>query len=150
MLQNDPMTPAYPQLIQVLRDAYAIDYNTRLLVGSEHAKFLIVDPHGTRAAAVIDDGAVALWSVTTGLPGPRLSSDSKSATALAFSPTGAFLATAQQVVSVWDASSGEEVAHFTDQTAAEVVDLAVSIDGKRVLSLDKDGNAEVWGRRRQV
>jgi hypothetical protein len=58
-------------------------------------------------------------------------------------PDGAFLATAQDLIGVWNTSTGEEVTHFA-RTGREISQLAVSLDGKRVLSLDKDGAAEVW------
>jgi WD40 repeat protein len=143
MLPGNLTASAYRQPMQVLRDAYAVDHGARLLVGSEQARSFVVDPHGTRAAAVTGDGAVKLWSVATGLSGPRLSSNSQSSTALAFSSDGSFLATASSVISVWNTSSGQELAHFA-RTETAISDLAISRDGKRVLRLDKDGNAEVW------
>ena len=85
-----------------------------------------------------------LWNLATGLPGPHLSNYGESPTAIALSSDGSFLATAASTISVWDTSSGQETVHFDAQTEASISDLAVSSDGKRVLRLDKDGNAEVW------
>jgi len=147
LLPGKTDTRAYSQAMQALRDAYATDYGARLLVDSGDARSLVIDAHGTRAAAVTADGAVKLWNVATGSPGPHLSNASESPTALALSSDGSFLATAASTISVWDTSSGHEAEHFDAQTAASIGDLAVSLDGKRVLSLDKDGNAEVWDSR---
>ena len=142
MVPGDETSPGHKQLMSVLRDAYSNDYNARLLVGSDDAKLFVLDAHGTRAAAVAGDG-VALWNVATGLPGPRLLTGGAAPTALAISSDGAFLVTAQDLIGVWNTSAGEEVTHFA-RTGREISQLAVSLDGKRVLSLDKDGAAEVW------
>lgn len=146
-VSSDTTSKPYLLAMQTLRDAYAVDHNARLLIDSEDAESFVLDTHGTRAAAVARDGTVKLWSVITGLPGPHLSSDSDSPSALAFSSDGNFLVTAAKTISVSDTASGQDLWHFNAPQTASTSALAVSRDGRRVLSLDEDGNAQVWDAR---
>lgn len=67
---------------------------------------------------------------------------------LAFSPDGAWLASASedQTIRIWDAATGRE-AHTLRGHTDRVVSVAYSPDGTRVASAGEDGSVRVWDAR---
>jgi WD40 repeat protein len=104
-------------------------------------------PDGRRIATA-GDGAVQVWDAATG---QKLTA-AKGASA-AFSPDGQHLATAgptapgtekrTSVVKWWDAATGEELRAFGTQEL-EIILLAITPDGRRVVAVDANGTVKVW------
>jgi WD40 repeat protein len=63
---------------------------------------------------------------------------------LAFSPDGRRLAAAQEAaITLWNATSGQELLSLRDH-ARDLIRLAFSADGQRLLSAGGDGVVKVW------
>ncbi len=89
--------------------------------------------------------AVRLWDLSTGAPGPSLQGHADFLTAVAYSPDGLLLASADfgGDVRVWDAQSGAKVQAFSAH-AGRASCLAFSPDGKRLVSAGGDGVLSAW------
>jgi WD40 repeat protein len=104
-------------------------------------------PDGRRVATAAD-GVVQVWDAATGRKQIAVKGD-----AVAFSPDGRHLATAgpaapgtdkrTSVVKWWDAATGAEVRTLGTQEL-EVLLLAVTPDGRRVVSVDDYSTVKAW------
>jgi WD40 repeat protein len=104
-------------------------------------------PDGQRIATA-SDGVVQIWDATTGKEQVAVKGVS-----VAFSPDGRHLATAgpaapstdkrTSVVKWWDAATGKEVRTF-GTNELEVLLLAITADGRRVVAVDASSAVKVW------
>jgi WD40 repeat protein len=104
-------------------------------------------PDGQRVATA-GGGVVQVWDAATGVKGVAAKGDHA-----AFSPDGRHLATAgavapgtdrrTSVVKWWDAATGEEVRTLGTQEL-EVLLLAVTPDGRRVVAVDNSSTVKAW------
>jgi WD40 repeat protein len=129
----------------------------RALAPGKHLEALALSPDGRAlVAAVIDPRTralerVASWSPETGEEGRPFAlppNQFVNVLALAFSPDGRLLAgtTADRVVTLWDARTGEE--RFRLQSHANRIGaLAFSADGQRLASGGQNGPVKVWDTR---
>jgi WD40 repeat protein len=102
---------------------------------------------GGQVHAAAGDGGFRVWDRATGREVRRFGGPAGAAGA-AFAPDGWAVSSGQDgTVRVWDAATGREVRHFAGYTPT-VVALAVSADGKRLLSLDQGPTLRLWDAER--
>ncbi len=118
-------------------------------------------PDGTRiasstgfaqSAAGITPGFVEVWDVESGQPVAQIVPEGRPGQLEQVAPRLAWLddetiltGGSSGEVHVWDAASGQESDDSYDEGAGEfVVDISVSADGDRVLSISQSGTARVW------
>ena len=102
-------------------------------------------PKGTLAASSQLDGTVILWNTTTGKAVRTLRGEvdpnGLAAPGMAWSADGRFLATAAGTLAVWDVKTGAKL--WSREGFGWSWALALSPDGKRVLTGDTEGNVTV-------
>lgn len=152
---------AYGGLDGVVR---LLEINTRGGVGNEIAleghtglvRDLVFSPDGTRLVSGSMDGTARLWTLGDEAAGEAIvlgAEGDEPVLAVAFSPDGAFVATAGggedaenegNAISLWDAASGDLLATLPGDAGA-ITDLAFSPDGTRFASIGENGVLMVWG-----
>lgn len=118
----------------------------------------VFSPDNRTFAVANDNGTVSLWETLSG--NERLQVSSGRCTALAFSPNGKMLVTAgySGKIDFWDAATGKKLAErrsyqpgtpmdlalpgIMDQTS--IASLAISADGKTLVSGSNDTTALIW------
>ncbi|MGH7170950.1 MAG: hypothetical protein ACRELG_11785 [Gemmataceae bacterium] len=140
----------------------AVPYEAGILVGDMKTKkairkircnfglwLLLLSPDGKRVAAAgsrLDSdgvrtvGDAALWSTDTGEQVRRFP---KGCSALVFSPSGDLITGAGRTIFLWDGQTGAERAHI-DTEHPEILALAVSADGKMLVSGGADKTIVLW------
>jgi WD40 repeat protein len=102
-------------------------------------------PDGRLLATTCDDG-LRVWEVATGAQLAAVSERLGYTSALAFSPTGRWLAAGgnDDIVHVWDTSTWREL-DVGDAHAGQVTRMQVAPDGAHLLTMSfVDGTARVW------
>jgi WD40 repeat protein len=105
------------------------------LGGHEDVVFgLAFDPAGRRLASASFDKTVRVWDLATNRPAQTLTGHSDFVYAVAFSPDGQWLATASKDRTVKLVEAGTGKSRFTFSLDQEVLAVAISPDGKHVVS----------------
>jgi WD40 repeat protein len=88
---------------------------------------------------------IKIWDSGTGKPLLAIHGHLGTASGLAFSPNGTFMASSgtDQAVRIWDAATGQEVRTLVGHTNL-VLDVTFSSDGKRLASASDDGTVKIW------
>ena len=123
----------------------------RLALTGHEARVLSAafNPDGTRLATIGDNGTTIVWDRSTGeellrLPGTTKPSDLVTDQRVAYDPTGALLAAADdQLVRLYDASTADLV-RTLDGDATDVTALAFDREGARIASGASDGTVSIW------
>jgi hypothetical protein len=103
-----------------------------------------ISPDGETIASGSHDGTVKLWQARTGAAIAALAGHAGTVGAVAFSPNGRTLYTADAAaVHVWDVSTHVEQRKLVGHTA-QVSSVAVSRDGTRLVSGGFDGTVRLW------
>ena len=101
-------------------------------------------PDGRWLATGSDDGRVVVWEVETGRDVYTLVGHSWPVTAVAFSPDGRRIASADyQSIKFWDVRTGEDVFTLRGHSAG-ILGLAFSPDGNRIASAGTDMTVKIW------
>jgi RNA polymerase sigma factor (sigma-70 family) len=104
-------------------------------------------PDGTTLAAGEEEGAIAIYDVSSGKERCRCSlSDDSGTRALAFSPDGATLAlggTGRKAIRFFDTATGKALRRHTGHQD-EIMAAFLAADGKSVISAAKDGVIAQW------
>jgi WD40 repeat protein/DNA-binding XRE family transcriptional regulator len=89
--------------------------------------------------------AVKLWEAGTGKEIRQFTSHTGWVTGAAFSPDGAYIATASfdKTARLWDAKTGQEIRQFIGHTDG-LWAVAFSPDGKTIATASTDGTARLW------
>lgn len=143
------------------RTCAAFDPNGRLASSSVDGSVQIWDLSlpvevGSFATLLLPPGLDHLpdvWRATTSLPTLILPAHEGRAMSVAFSPDGAYLASAGMdgIIKFWDARTFEQVAPLRGHRSS-IYDLAFRPDGKRLASVGSDAVIRVWdvAQRRQL
>jgi WD40 repeat protein/serine/threonine protein kinase len=107
---------------------------------------LMFTPDGRHLVAVNDDGAVSAWELATGRGTRDFGGTLTDISSAAFSPDSRRLALADAgTVRVWDATRGQELRTFRENSRGPVGALAFAPGGKRLALVGGDGLAvELW------
>jgi WD40 repeat protein len=103
-------------------------------------------PDGNVLASSHTDGDIKLWDVASGQLLQSLKADSYAVYSLAFTPDGALLA-AQSVFTIylWEVSTGKVARSLKGlSTSISFSAMAMSPDGRQIVSGDNDGSVRVW------
>jgi WD40 repeat protein len=119
--------------------------------GKGHTDFITAvafSPDGKRLATSSFDGTVRVWSASDGKELLRLRIGAKDfIEGVAFSRDGRQIVTAggtgDNTIRVWDLATRKEIARFVGHSAP-VLAVAVTPEGKKVLSSAKDGTVRLW------
>jgi WD40 repeat protein/serine/threonine protein kinase len=108
---------------------------------------LAASPDGRRLALGVRDGIIDLWDVAQGKAIGPLQGTTRRVASLAFSPDGAWLASAgeygESTVRVWDVSA-LELLHVVNVQQGYVYSLAFSPDAGTFASGGDDGTVKIW------
>lgn len=103
-----------------------------------------LSPDGRRMATAGQDRVLRIWEMATGAPVGQPVPHEYQMTAVAFSPNGLRVVTANEgSVRIWDTESGSAVAPPM-QHDDRVMHVVFSADGTRVLTASTDRTARVW------
>ena len=104
-------------------------------------------PDGRRLALGVRDGIIELWDVAARKAIGSLQGTSRRVASLAFSPDGAFLASAgdfgESTVRVWDVAA-QELLHVVNVQQGYVYSVAFSPDANTFASAGGDGTVKLW------
>jgi WD40 repeat protein len=116
-------------------------------VGNEYDSILTADlsPDQTKVALGGPDRLIKIHSTKTGELQHKIKKHTDWVTAVAFSPNGAMLATADRNggVTVWDADNGQEL-FTTPGHKAGVTALSWRVDSRVLASSSEDGTIKLW------
>ncbi|MCP4251611.1 MAG: WD40 repeat domain-containing protein, partial [bacterium] len=107
-------------------------------------------PDGRRLAAIVNDGLVMVWDVTTGEQILTFELDSAYRYLLRWSPDGKIIAAggANEVITLWDAATGELIREFYNFAGYErfnsVAEIQWSPDGSRLATSHTKGGVVIW------
>lgn len=129
-----------------LRRAVVQNRLAMLLDNGEHQLHQIVyTPSGDRVLAVASGGEVLQWNARTGIALRQLLDQESTINEIAVSPNGRILATAgSDALRLWDARSGASLGPPLTGHTQELVSLAFSPDGARLVTAAWDGTARLW------
>ena len=104
-----------------------------------------------RILAAGTSAAIRLWNVRDGVEICRLTNRSGDVTRLAFSPDGAFLASASRdwPILIWSVRAQRIKLALNGHTAG-VNSIAYAADGKTLISASDDGTVRLWSRRERT
>lgn len=119
--------------------------NIITLTGHEnHVLTVAWSSDGQQLASGDGWGTIHLWDVNAGETVATLTSTyGEGIRAVAYSPDGRILASADTTVRLWDVSTGESIATLTGHNA-QVNDVDWSTDGKRLASASSDNTVRLW------
>ena len=107
-------------------------------------KGLAFSADGKRLASGSDDTTIRIWDISTAREVLRLKRHTAAITALAFvDPQHLVSASRDQTIRLWDLKTGLETEAF-EAHAGNVLDIAVSADGKRLASAHFDTTLRLW------
>jgi hypothetical protein len=111
---------------------------------TEFVRSLAFAPDGRRALSTGRDQTVRLWDVNTGQQLQAFNVPKVWLTAICFTPDGQRALTGNgSAVSIWDLSTGREIGRLLGH-AEDVLAVAVSADGNRIVSAGVDQTVRVW------
>jgi RNA polymerase sigma factor (sigma-70 family) len=103
---------------------------------------------GGNGFGAADDLSIRLWNVATGKLIRKFDSSTDGVTAVAFTPDGRMLATANrnQTLTLWETATGKLRAEFKskDPSTTTVLAVAFSPDGKTLAAGGADGSIQIW------
>ena len=104
-----------------------------------------VSSDGSRIAAALTSGQVAIWDTATESAPMRLMVDDDVIWTVAFSPNGRYLVagSSDEVVSVWATDTGARMSEFAGH-AGGVTDAIVLDDNVTIVAADRRGGLHVW------
>ncbi len=94
----------------------------------------------------VRENDVFLWNLTNNKPLRRLKSHNHGLHAIAFDPSGKYLAagTGDRTIMVWDLATGEERFATTTGHESKLMKLGYSPDGRSLISSDRNHVIKVW------
>jgi WD40 repeat protein len=131
----------------VIADTATGTIRSRLQGPAATIRALAVQPNASRAAVGYDSSEVLLWDLIHGTQIGRFQLPAKeSVAALALRPDGGQIVTVgalEHTAWVWDAAGGKEQFKLTNH-GEEILSVAYSPDGRRVLTGSRDGRVKLW------
>lgn len=107
-------------------------------------KTLAISPDSQWLVSASDDGSTRLWDVKRQVEVQRLQNYTETVSALAFSPDSQLLVTvAARTLRLWAVATGQQTMQFPP-TAAPLLSVAFSPDGKSVATGDAAGAVQLW------
>ena len=103
---------------------------------------VVFSPRGNLLASS-DGQSLWIWNLASGLPWIKQRLEEGELGALAFFPSGKYLASGGDKLRIWSASSGAQVKELAGHQGA-IRDLAVSSDGRLLVTGSADRTALVW------
>lgn len=99
-------------------------------------------PDARRVVSREGESLLSVWDVETGREHRTLNTADKISTMLVM-PDGRRLASAGEIIQIWDLNTGEEIQRLAGHTG-RVNALAVMPDGQRIVSASEDRTVRVW------
>ncbi len=105
---------------------------------------LAFSPNGSRLMiADAGDGTIKIWNLHPPQEPQILNGHTQQVQGLAFSPDGVHIASASDILIVFDATTGKETGSF-DKPIGRVLSMAFSPDGKRLAWATPDEGVKIW------
>jgi WD40 repeat protein len=127
-----------------------------LHVDGRYAHLAALSPDGKQVLTESWDRTARLWEVASGKEIRRFEGHADEVTSVAFSPDGKLVLTGdgstpipgliaahEYTVRIWDATSGKEIVRFVGHSD-RIRSVALSSDGKQVLTGSEDKTARLW------
>lgn len=101
---------------------------------------------GHSLAYALDNGQVEVWPLVENSTPIRLNTGEKKVLSIAVAPDGTWFAAGSQsgMIYLFNSETGEEILTM-DHHHAPVTDIAISPDGKMLITCSEDGSLEIWG-----
>jgi hypothetical protein len=128
--------------LQTGRKVQTLKHDLAVPGGSYQVAF---SPDGKRIGLRTSDGTIHLHSFPSGTPGMSIRSSKSSIVVWVFNREGNSIITGDDSggVGFFDSATGKPI-HYGQTHRDQVIGLNLTTDGRRLLSLSKDGTAQIW------